>query len=79
VRGLDDGEKGMNLEPVVRRPGRPRAIPETLIPKVLSLYEEGLGYRAVARELRKEGISVDWSTVRRIIKAHTKSETRQEW
>jgi len=69
----------MNLEPVVRRPGRPRAIPETLIPKVLSLYEEGLGYRAVARELRKEGISVDWSTVRRIIKAHTKSETRQEW
>jgi hypothetical protein len=49
----------MNLKAVERKPGRPRAIPEALIPKVLSLYHEGLGYRAVARELRREGISVD--------------------
>jgi len=68
----------MNLKAVERKPGRPRAIPETLIPKVLSLYQEGLGYRAVARELREEGISVDWSTIRRIVKAHTESQPRQE-
>ena len=60
----------MNLKAVERRPGRPRAIPEALIPKVISLYHDGLGYRAVARELRQEGISVDWSTIRRVVKAH---------
>ncbi len=42
----------MNLKAVERKPGRPKAIPEALIPKVLSLYHQGLGYRAVARELR---------------------------
>jgi len=62
----------MNPKAVKRKPGRPRAIPETLIPKVLSLYHEGLGYRAVARELRREGISADWSTIRRIVKTYTK-------
>ncbi|MDH5695304.1 MAG: hypothetical protein OEZ00_01660 [Dehalococcoidia bacterium] len=61
-----------------RKPGRPRAIPETLIPKVLSLYEGGLGYRAIARELREEGISVDWSTIRRIVKAHAELGRRRE-
>lgn len=54
---------------VNRRPGRPRAIPRTLIPRVLTQYQGGLGYRAIARELRADGISVDWSTVRRLIKA----------
>ena len=68
----------MNLKAVGRKPGRPRAIPEALIPKVLSLYQEGLGYRAVARELREEGISVNWSTIRRIVKAHTESKPRRE-
>jgi len=62
----------MNLKAVERKPGRPRAVPETLIPKVLSLYQQGLGYRAVARELRREGICADWSTVRRIVKAYSK-------
>ena len=67
----------MNLKAAERKPGRPRAIPERLIPKVLSLYyEEGLGYRAIARELREEGISVDWSTIRRIVKAHAETELR---
>jgi len=63
----------MSLKTVERKPGRPRAIPEMLIPKVLSLYQEGLGYRAIARELRQEGISVDWSTVRRAVKARSRS------
>lgn len=68
----------MSLKTVERKPGRPRAIPETLIPKVLSLYEGGLGYRAIARELREEGISVDWSTIRRIVKAHAEPGHRRE-
>jgi len=51
-----------------RKPGRPKAIPQGLIPKILCLYDEGLGYRAIARELRREGLSVDWSTVRRLVK-----------
>lgn len=57
-------EKQVNL-----KPGRPRAIPRTLIPRVLTLYRGGLGYRAISRELRAEGISANWSTIRRVIKA----------
>ena len=54
-----------------RRPGRPRAIPKALVPKVLLMYHrQGLGYRAVARELLADGLCVDWSTVRRVVKAH---------
>jgi len=60
----------MNRKTAKIKPGRPRAVPEALIPKVLSLYRQGLGYRAVAREMREEGISVNWSTIRRIVKAH---------
>lgn len=52
-----------------RKPGRPRAIPEDSIPRVLSLYEAGFGYRAITRELEREGILVVFSTVRRVIKA----------
>lgn len=63
----------MNHELGERRAGRPKAIPEMLIPKVMSLYRQGFGYRAVARELREDGISADWSTVRRIIKGHERS------
>ena len=51
-----------------RKPGRPRAIPEKLVPHVISLYRQRFGYRAIRRELRKEGISVSWSTVRRLVK-----------
>jgi repressor of nif and glnA expression len=50
-----------------RKPGRPKAIPENSILDVLSLYGGGLGYRAIARELRSKGISTSWSTVRRTI------------
>jgi hypothetical protein len=63
-----------NPELLERKPGRPKALPEALIPKVLSFYEGGLGYRAIARELRNEGISVNWSTVRRVIKAQGRSK-----
>ncbi len=61
---MDNAESQM----MERKPGRPKAIPERLISKVLTLYQEGMGYRALARELRHEGISVDWSTVRRLVK-----------
>lgn len=62
-----------------RKLGRPRAIPDHLIPRVLSLYQQGLGYRAIARELRGDGISPDWSTVRRVIKARAGAGDGQEW
>jgi len=62
----------MSPEPIKKKAGRPKAIPEILIPKVLSMYHQGFGYRALARELRQEGISVDWSTIRRVIKAHNR-------
>lgn len=51
-----------------KKSGRPRAISDDLIPLVLSLYESGLGYRAIARELINQGICADWSTVRRVVK-----------
>jgi hypothetical protein len=60
----------MNGDNIRRKPGRPRAIPEAVIPRLLHLYDEGLGYRAVARELSKQGVYADWSTVRRLIKSH---------
>ena len=60
----------MNPDQVRGKPGRPRAIGESLIPKVIDWHRSGLGYRAIARELAKEGLWVDWSTVRRVIKAH---------
>jgi len=54
-----------------RRSGRPRAIAEDIIPVVFNLYNAGLGYRAIARELTTEySVSVDWSTIRRIIKGY---------
>ena len=58
----------MRSNVIERKPGRPRAIPEELEPEVISLYKQGFGYRATARELGKKGISVNWSTVRRLIK-----------
>jgi len=70
IKTADIGQGG-NPEVVRRKPGRPKAIPEVSIPRVLSLYRQGFGYRAVARQLRREGISVDWSTVRRVIKSRT--------
>jgi hypothetical protein len=45
-----------------------------MIPEVMSMYLSGLGYRAIARELRKQSIQVNWSTVRRVIKANLRGE-----
>jgi hypothetical protein len=64
----------MNIDTMQRKSGRPRAISDELVPLVMSLYRSGLGYRAIARELMKQGISVDWSTVRRVIKRHFSEE-----
>ena len=60
--------KALTMLPANRKPGRPRAIPPDMVPKIIRLYDMGLGYRAIARELRGEGLSVDWSTVRRLVK-----------
>ena len=68
----------MNPEPAKRKPGRPKAIPENMVSEVLSLYREGLGYRGIARELRGQGLSVDWSTVRRLVKAGTPLDREQD-
>lgn len=67
--------KGLvNSKVMPRRPGRPRAIPANMIPEVTAMYLSGLGYRAIARELGKQGIQVNWSTVRRVIKANPRDE-----
>ena len=58
----------MNSYHINRKPGRPKAIPKETIPKVIDLYKRGLGYRAIKRELDREGQSVHWSTVRNLIK-----------
>jgi len=66
----------MNAD-VGRRSGRPRAVPEDMVPEVLRLYDGGLGYRAIARELAKRGVSADRSTVRRIIKSRRSGGSAQ--
>jgi len=70
---MSQGAVTMNTNQTRGRPGRPRAIGESVIPKVISLYRSGLGYRAISRELAKAGLCVDWSTVRRSIKAHQRN------
>ena len=59
-------EKEASRKP--RKPGRPRAIDDDMVPMVLSLYENGFGYRTIAHELETNGVFADWSTVRRVIK-----------
>lgn len=53
---------------LMKKVGRPRAIPDEWIPQIISSYESGSGYRAIARELEKQGLIVDWTTVRRMIR-----------
>ena len=60
-----------------RKPGRPRAIPPDLVPRILHLYDAGLGYRAIARELRGEGLAANWSTVRRLVKTMITGEAKE--
>jgi hypothetical protein len=68
----------MNQKAFGRKPGRPRAIPPSLVPKVILLYRQGAGYRRIAKELESDGLSVDWSTVRRTIKAFQPGESGQK-
>jgi hypothetical protein len=51
-----------------RKPGRPKVIPKSMVPKIIALYKQGRGYRAISHELKKKNLSVNWSTVRRLIK-----------
>ena len=56
------------IPPTVRRPGRPKAIPQELESIVLELYRLGYGYRAIARILRTDyHLNPDFSTVRRTL------------
>ncbi len=50
----------------LRKPGRPRAIPEEVEPVVVELYKQGYGYRAIARILRSQehGLNPHYSSVR---------------
>lgn len=59
----------MDCEVPHRKRGRPRVITGNMVPEVLCLHRQGLGYRATARELRRRGVQVNWSTVRRLVKA----------
>ena len=70
TRKPNQGVREMDRHVSPRKGGRPRAIDESSLPFVLSRYDSGLGYRAIARELARQGLCVDWSTVRRVIKAH---------
>ena len=58
----------MSSNVIERKPGRPRAIPKELEPEVISVYKQGFGYRATAREPGKKGITIKWGKVRRLIK-----------
>ena len=56
------------VEKYLRKPGRPRAIPEEFEPVVVELYDRGYGYRAIARILREEyGLNPDYTSVRRTL------------
>jgi len=58
----------MSSEKHPRKPGRPRAIPEQYEPLVVELYDQGYGYRAIARVLREEyGLNPDYTSVRRTL------------
>ena len=52
-----------------RKPGRPRAIPEEYEFVVADMYDQGDGYRAIARRLREPeyGLNPDFSSVRRTL------------
>jgi hypothetical protein len=52
-----------------KKVGRPQAIPPALLPAVLDLYRQGLGYRRLANVLaQKHRLTVSWCSVRQAIK-----------
>jgi len=61
-------EMVISAEKHIRKPGRPKAIPEEYEPLVGELHDRGYGYRAIARILRKEhGLNPDYTSVRRTL------------
>ncbi len=52
-----------------RKPGRPRAIPKDYESVVIEMYDQGDGYRAIARRLREPeyGLNPDYTSVRRAL------------
>lgn len=52
-----------------RKPGRPRAIPKQYESVVVDMYDQGDGYRAIARRLQEPeyGLNPDFSSVRRTL------------
>ena len=52
-----------------RKPGRPRAIPEEYESVIIDMYDQGDGYRAIARRLResKYELNPDYTSVRRTL------------
>lgn len=58
----------MDTQIRLRKAGRPLAIPESLAPVVLRLYEAGHGYRAIARILREQhGLNPSFTSVKRAL------------
>ena len=60
-----------------RGPGRPRSIPPEHFDTILQLYKGGLGYRSIAKHLRRLGVGTTHTAVRRMIKgegAYPKSQ-----
>ena len=62
-----------------RTAGRARSIPPEAFDMVWRLYIAGHGYRTIARELRGLGISVTYSSVRRLVKGQGAYQKRPEY
>ena len=60
---------GISGEKHARKPGRPRAIPEEYESVIVDMYDQGNGYRAIARRLREPeyGLNPDYTSVRRTL------------
>ena len=59
----------MKIPEALRKPGRPRAIPDQLELSVIDLYFQGNGYRSISRILENEhGVSSHYTTVKRVLK-----------
>ena len=69
---------GQSISPKDRLPGRPRAIPDEVVPVALELYRHGYGYRAIAGVLRdpEYGLNPHYSSVRRVLVRMGKVGTR---
>ena len=62
-------EKVKGIAVKTRQPGRPKAIPEDIMPVVIDLWKRGYGYRAIARVLNSPeyGLNPHFSSVRQAL------------